>query len=214
MRTVARIARRRRAEVLADAGAGVVRGRLVHPVVAGLAVGVLGSAVFVYQGTNAAFTDSTSNGANSWSSGSVVLSDDDSGAALFSTGPLVPGDTGSRCLAVTYSGTVAASVRLYATSVSGGLAPYLELDVEEGAGAGNVGSAADRTGFSGTSVWSGTLAAFGAAATSWATGVGSFAPTGAGQVQVYRLTWTLDATTPDAVQGQSATGTFVWEAQS
>ena len=214
MRTVARIARRRRAEALGDAGSGAPRARLVHPVVAGVVVGVLGSAVFVYQGTNAAFTDSTSNGANTWSSGSVVLSDDDSGTALFSTGPVVPGDTGSRCIAVTYTGTVAAGVRLYATSVSGGLAPYLDLDVEEGVGAGNVGSAADCTGFSGTSVWSGTLAAFGSSATSWATGVGAFAPTGAGQVQVYRLTWTFDATASDAVQGQSATGTFVWEAQS
>jgi hypothetical protein len=214
MRTVARIARRRRAEVAVDAGPGVRRPRFVHPVVAGVVVGVLGSAVFVYQGTSAAFTDSTSNGANTWSSGSVALSDDDSGAALFSTGPLVPGDSGSRCIAVTYSGTVTAGVRLYATAVSGGLAPYLDLDVEEGAGVGNVGSAADCTGFSGTSVWSGTLASFGTAATSWASGVGSFAPTGAGQVQVYRLTWTLDATAPDAVQGQSAAGTFVWEAQS
>jgi hypothetical protein len=194
--------------------AGRRRARSAGVVLAGLVVGVLGSAAFVWQGTNAAFTASTTNGADQWSSGTVVVSDDDSGTALFSTGPLVPGDNGTRCLAVTYSGSVAATVRLYPASASGGLAPYLALVVEEGAGAGNVGSAASCTGFSGTTVWSGTLAALASSATSFGSGVGAFAPSGSGQVQVYRISWTLDAATPDAAQGTSATASLVWEARS
>jgi hypothetical protein len=181
---------------------------------AGVLAGLLGSATLVWQGTNAAFTATTGNGANSWSSGTVVVSDDDSGSALFTTGPLVPGDTGARCIAVTYSGSIAANVRLYPSSASGALAPYLTLVVEQGSGAGNVGSASTCTGFAGTTVWSGTLAAFASSATSFGTGIGTFAPTGSGQVQVYRLTWTLDAATPDAAQGATATTSLVWQAQS
>ncbi|MFN0284045.1 MAG: hypothetical protein ACKVZ6_19025 [Kineosporiaceae bacterium] len=183
-------------------------------VLAGLVVGILGSGAFVWQGTNSAFTASTGNGANSWSSGTVVVSDDDAGSALFSAGPVVPGDTGTRCIAVTYDGSVTATVRLFATSASGGLGPYLDLLVEQGSGAGNAGSASDCTGFSGTTIWSGTLASFGTTTTAFESGVGTFAPTGPGQVQVYRITWTLDPAAGDAIQGTAATVSFVWEARS
>lgn len=183
-------------------------------VLAGLVVGVLGSGTFVWQGTNAAFTASTSNGASSWSSGTVALSDDDASTALFTAGPVVPGETASRCIAVTYGGSVAAAVRFYATSVSGALGQYLDVVVEQGVGAGNVGSAADCTGFAGTTIWSGSLTTLGTTVHDFATGVGSFAPTGPAQVQVYRITWTVDPASGDALQGTAATATFVWEAQS
>ena len=183
-------------------------------VLAGLVVGVLGSGTLVWQGTNAAFTASTGNGASSWSSGTVALSDDDSAAALFSAGPVVPGDTQTRCIAVTYGGDIAATVRLYATSVSGALGPYLGLVVEQGAGAGNVGGAGTCAGFSGTTIWSGTLSALAGTATDFSTGLGTWAPTGPGQTTVYRITWTVDLGAGDALQGTAATASFVWEAQS
>ena len=109
---------------------------------------------------------------------------------------------------------MAAAVRFYATSVSGTLGQYLDVLVEQGAGAGNAGSAADCTGFAGTTIWSGSLTALGTAAHDFASGVGSFAPTGPAQVQVYRITWTVDPGSGDALQGTAATATFVWEAQS
>ena len=183
-------------------------------VLAGLVVGVLGSGTLVWQGTNAAFTASTSNGANAWSSGTVALSDDDTSAALFSAGPVVPGDTGTRCIAVTYGGDIAATVRFYATSAAGSLGQYLDLVVEQGAGAGNVGGAGSCAGFSGTSIWSGTLDALASTATDFATGLGTWAPTGAGQTTVYRITWTVAPSAGDALQGTAATASFVWEAQS
>lgn len=190
------------------------RGGSARVILAGVVVGIIGSAGFIWQGTNAAFTASTQNGVNSWTSGTVVVADDDSGSALFSAGPVVPGDTGSRCIAVTYSGSVAATVHFYTSAVSGGLTPYLDVRVEEGAGAGNVGSAASCAGFSGTTVWSGRLDALGSTVTDFASGVGTFAPTGSGQTQVYRITWTVDPAAGDALQGTAATASFVWEAQS
>ena len=183
-------------------------------VLAGLVVGVLGSGGLVWQGTNAAFTASTSNGANAWSSGTVALSDDDTSTALFSAGPVVPGDTGTRCIAVTYDGDIAASVRFYASSVSGSLGTYLGRVVEQGSGAGNVGGAGSCAGFSGTTIWNGTLDALATSASGFATGLGTCAPTGAGQTTVYRITWTVDPGAGDALQGTAASASFVWEAQS
>jgi hypothetical protein len=177
-------------------------------------VGVLGSGTLVWQGTNAAFTASTGNGANAWSSGTVALSDDDSAAALFSAEPVVPGDQGTRCIAVTYGGDLAATVRFYATSVSGSLGQYLTLDVEQGQGAGNVGGAGTCAGFSGTSIWSGTLDVLASTASDFGTGLGSWTPSGAGQTTVYRITWTVDPAAGDALQGTAAAASFVWEAQS
>ena len=178
---------------------------------ASVLLGVVVSAGLVLQSTEAAFTATTSNNANGWTSGSVVLGADDGGTALFTATGLVPGSTGTRCIKVTYSGTITASaLRLYATSVTGSLAGYVDFTIEKGSGVGNTGSFGSCAGFSGSTIYSGTASAL---PTTFATGVGSFSPT-TGQFAVYRFTYTVQAGTPSAQQGQNATVTFRWEAQS
>jgi hypothetical protein len=186
--------------------------RLRHgdPVAAALVVGLLGSGGLVWQGTNAVFSATTTNAADTWDAGSVTLADDDSSGAMFTAAGLVPGATGSRCLTVTYSGTLAATVKLYAAAPTGTLAPYLDLVVREGSG-GGFGSCA---GFSGTPIFSGPLAALAATSDSYASGLGTFAPSGAGSARVYEFTWTLDPATPDGRQGASTAATFTWESQA
>jgi hypothetical protein len=182
---------------------------------------LVASGALVFQASRAAFTATTSTGTNSWSSGSVVLGDDDSGTALFTANGLSGGETASRCIAVTYSGDTAATVRLYlGSSATTGtdLRPFLTLAVEEGTG----GSFADCSGFTPTSaLYTGTLTENPTAGDQpdWATdhpdyanGLSTWAPDGtAPDTRVYRFTYTL-ANDP-AAQNKDATATFTWEAQ-
>ena len=144
-----------------------------------------------------------------FAAGQVSLTDDDSGSALFTATALKPGLTATRCIKVTYTGNVASGVKVYATGYTGTLGAYLDLTIELGAG----GTYADCTGFSpGSTIYSGTLAAFAAARTSYATGIAGFAPSSNPTAATYRFTYLLQ----DNYSAQNLTSacTFTWEAQS
>jgi hypothetical protein len=196
---------------------GVATRRRSGALAAAVVVGLVASGAFVWQSTSAAFTATTSNPSSSWATGSVAISDDDASAALFTATGLVPGSTGTKCIVVTYSGTIAAAgVKLYAASSvdSSNLAQYVNLTIEEGTGgtfAGGCGSFV-----LGTNVYTGTLANFNTTKTSYLSGgVGTWAPTGATQTKVYKFTYTLNAATPSTgFQGVTASTVFQWEAQS
>ena len=83
-----------------------------------VAFGVLIAAAMVWRTSAATSNGSTDNSGNSWSAGTVSLSDDDSTTAMFAASGLAPGSTGSRCIEVTYGGSLAAVVKLYATAAS------------------------------------------------------------------------------------------------
>lgn len=195
-------------------GTGIGGRRRRSPRWASIAVLPLGltlSGFFVWQGSEAAFTAQTSNPGNSFSAGTVTLSDDDTGVAMFTMSGLRPGSTDTKCITVTYTGSLAATVKLYVAPgdyTGTGLGTYLNLTVQEGTG----GSYASCTGFvSSAADYTGTLGAFAAARTSSATGVGSFAPT-AGQSRAYRFTYTLADN--NAAQGLNSQVTLTWEAAS
>jgi hypothetical protein len=183
--------------------------------VAGAAVplAVLASGALVWQSSYSAFSATTSNPTNNWSAGSVALADDDSNTAMFNATNLKPGATGSKCIVVTSSGTLASSVKLYATSYSTtkSLADSLNLKVEEGTG----GSFSNCTGFSaGSTVYDGTASAFGTGKTDFSTGVGTWSPSGGNATKTYKVTYTLSANTPDSAQGGTAAVGFTWESQN
>ena len=52
----------------------------------------------------AAFVDTTDNATNTFSAGDVVLDDDDAGSVLFNVANMAPGDSRTRCIAVSYTG--------------------------------------------------------------------------------------------------------------
>lgn len=199
----------RQAQVLGDpvrGGRGLRTRRLVTA--AGLWVGLVLASFAVWRTSSAAFSASTSNAGNSWAAGTVTIGDNDSGVALFNATALTPGATDSRCIVVSYSGTVAAGVRLYAGAVAGGLAAYLDLTVEEGTGGGS-GSCST---FSPTgTLFAGTLSGFGAQS-DFATGVGTWSPLGAGETRTYRFSYAIQ--NDNAAQGQTGAANFVWEARS
>ncbi len=133
---------------------------------------------------------------------SVSLTDDSGGQALFPGVRLTPGVTRSTCLSIDASGAATGEqVVLAAQSVTGGLAPWIQVDVEVGSGGGH-GSC---TGFSGSSVFTGTLAALG-------TPTGDGYPTGWYPATVATRTFriTVQVQNNRAALGQSAAATFSW----
>jgi hypothetical protein len=186
----------------------------VGAVVAGLAA----SGALVWHASYSAFAATTSNPTSNWSAGTVALSNDaPSNTAMFAATNLKPGSTGTKCIAVTSAGSLPSAVKLYGTNpaTTNSLSSSINLSITQGTG-GGFGSC---TGFTalqtGSSVYSGTLAAFGTSATNYATGVGSWTPTGSGsETRVYQITYTLDPATPNTAQGGTASIGLTWEAQN
>src|SRR4051794_32341000 len=88
----------------------------------------------VWHTAYATFTFSTYPFTSSWSTGTVAISDDDAGTAMFARTGLKPGAAGTRCLTVTSTGNVPALVRLYGTgrATTKSLTSYLNLSILSG----------------------------------------------------------------------------------
>ncbi|MDX6256210.1 MAG: hypothetical protein QOJ11_2544 [Frankiales bacterium] len=185
-----------------------------------LPLGILASAGMVWQSSYAAFSGTTSNPGNSWTAGTVKLTDAANGSAMLSATGLKPGSTGTACIELTYGGSLAAATKLYVasgdltTTTPSNLAQYLTLKVDEG-----VGSAANCSDFvatvndyNPTGSTAQTLATFASGATNFANGVGAWMPAANGATKNYRFTWTVQDN--NAAQGLNATVTFTWEAQN
>ena len=183
-----------------------------------LVVGVLGG--FAALGVYGLFTATTQNSGNEISSGTVDLTDNDAGSALYNLTGVRPGDLSSRCIKTTYAGSLPAVVHLYSPSTAGPLAPYVELTITQGTQASPVfpsctGFAADAVGV----IFTGTLQSFEQTRVTYAAGIATL-PAGksawsSGEAVVYRFQVTLQASAPDASQGWSTgSHSFVWEARS
>ncbi len=183
-------------------------------------LGVLVASTMVWKASTAAFTASTSNGVNTFSTGTVALTDSDSSIAMFTAPPFIaPGDSGSACIRVTYNGSLASDVHVYTSGLSdlAGLGAQITMTIEEGATSpANATGTFSCTNFtpSGAAIGSGTLAALGGTNTTFLTGFGTWAPTGSAQTKDYRFSWTFASAAPDSVQNASVSIGFVWEARS
>jgi hypothetical protein len=182
-----------------------LRALLVLAVLLPLAVSAL-----VAHMTQAAFNGTTSSTGNSWTAGHVSLTNDAAGAAVFSVSQIVPGATGASCVTVTYTGNVNAAARLYVPNLTGSLGAYLDIVITEGTGASDSAC----TGFSGSGVlFTGTLEAFTAAHSTWASGASAWTPVAkSNDSRSYRIQWTLQD--DNAAQSQTVTAAFTWEAHN
>lgn len=182
-------------------------------VLGGLAVG----------STWSAFNHLSSNPDNSYTAGTVTLGDDDAGSAMFnSLTNLKPADSFTRCIVVTYSGSLPASVRLHGTTGGTGLDEYLSLTVTRGtkstafSGCGDF--AADGTTYiSGKPagvVYDGTLAGYPDSSAEAIVDpvAGSPETWTESESHAYRFEITVQNNT--AAQGKTATQVFRWEAQN
>jgi hypothetical protein len=139
--------------------------------------------------------------------GNTALADDDADAALFQLTNLTPGQTQSRCIAVSNDGPVPDGIRLIGSAGGSGLSDYLHLTVDAGSG----GSFGDCTNFTGAPVFDGSLGDFVRGHHDYDTGLVAGAPTQGGTT-TYRLQVALDDT--PAAQGGTATASFAWEART
>jgi hypothetical protein len=175
------------------------------------------SGLVVAQASYSAYSATTVNPDSNWATGTVALTDDDANSAAFNVDHLKPGATGTKCIVVTSTGTLASNVKLYGTTQSGttDLANYLNLSVTQGTG-GSFGSC---TGFtpltSGASLYNGNFVGFGTSYTSYSNGLGTWAPTGTGtESRTFKITYTLSPDAPNSTQGGTASGGLTFEAQN
>lgn len=180
--------------------------------IAAAILGLLVVGTLVARTSSAAFSATTDNTANSWSAGSVAISDDDAAAAMFTVANLSPGVGSTECITVTYAGSIDTTVKLYGAVTGGdGLDTYLDVTVRRGSG----GSFGDCTGFSAVeTVYTGTLAGLVAAHSDFASGAGTWAPTGGAPDDDMTYEFAVTLQDDDLAQGKAATATFTWEAQS
>jgi len=204
--------------------------------VAAVPVGLVFSAAVVWQSTAAAFTATTDNSGNTWQTGSVVLTDNDGGSALFSSAldsGLKPGSARSECIRVDYTGSLAASIKLYVTTPTSGtvaLDPYLVMSVEQGQNVTSATTVAPdcSSGFTSTSTatflyntkvasdplanQAATMTALKSAAHDYSTGL----TVGTAVAQNTSLTFKITYSVKDDNNAQNAQSmaSFVWEARN
>jgi hypothetical protein len=183
-----------------------------------IVVGVMGSLVAL--GVFGLFSATTQNSGNEISSGTVTLADNDAGSSLFNVTGAKPGDTWTRCIKVTYNGSLPAAVHLYMQNTTGELAKYLNLTMVQGTQSSPsfpscTGFTPDATG----QIFEGP--AYSPVSGSWELGL-PVSPAGSteghwiqGSSLVFKFTMTLDPATPDSLQNSSlGNTTIVWEARN
>ncbi len=184
-----------------------------------LVIGVVGALAGV--GTFSAFSSTTVNSGNSFAAGTVYISDNDAGSAMYNVSNQKPLSTVQACILLTYTGTLPSDVRLYTTSTINAVGQYIDLTVEKGTGSGAFPSC---TGFvaQGAPIYTGTLSNFAATRNSYVSGVAAYpgAQTQWNQndTLVYRFTLTLqDNNLANGGAGgplSSGVHSFTWEAQN
>jgi hypothetical protein len=183
-----------------------------------LCVGALGS--LAAMGVFGAFSSTTTNAGNTITAGTVAIADNDAGAAMYSIANAKPGESVSKCIKVTYTGSLDADVHIYTTSTIGSLGQYVDLTITPGTQATSTFPGC--TGFtpdSGGALYTGTLQNFGSTKNNYANGVvdnpGSGSKWATNESVVYQVTATLQSSAPDAAQGlTTGAHTFTWEARN
>ena len=182
--------------------------------VAVLLAAFLIAALLVMGVSRALFTNPTSNDANAWTSGNVVLVNEDAltdggsptfdetGAALFTITAMAPGDSNTTCFEVIYEGNLDADILLDSVTITGlnenSIGDHLNLTVDRYTDAAcSLGLAAVATG---------TLATPSITETAWQP-----ASPGTDESRWYEITVELDSAAPNSVQDSTASGVeFEW----
>lgn len=187
----------------------------------GLAVVLVAVAAGTVGATYAAFTAVTSNAGNSIESGTVAIGDNDGGTALLGLSAATPGSSDTGCVRVTYTGSLAARVRLFGTT-TGALAPYLVLTVVRGTDSAPsfdscANFTADATNYIGAGagvIWTGLLSSF---PSTYAAGVvdpTAGTPESWTTSEAHSYKFVVSPVDSNAAQGLSSTLGVTWEARN
>src|SRR5918912_1828681 len=106
------------------------RKTLISLAIVGIAGAVAGTGAF------SAFSKTTSNDNNTVTAGDVTITNDSPTTASYSLPAAKPGDTASRCIQVTYNGSLSSTVKFYRSALSGntGLESDIDLVITKGTG--------------------------------------------------------------------------------
>ncbi|MFN8170157.1 MAG: hypothetical protein U0S36_15435 [Candidatus Nanopelagicales bacterium] len=203
--------------------------RAVAPVAGLLAAGLL-----VWQGSYAAFSASTDNTADAWTTGQLALTNNGgtgttytgTTTGIFGSGTpqpetnMKPGATGAKCITVQSGGNLAGNIKLFRGAIGGtngpALANQLNLTITAapvGAGVNVLADCATFPATGTTSIYTGTLTGM-PTAYGLQTGMGVTAGV---QKVAYRIGWTFASTGTNsgdnALQSSSATADLTWEIQ-
>ena len=191
---------------------GAERTKGIVTIASALVIGLIASGA-----TWSAFNAQTTNAGNSFNSGTVTIADNDSDVAMFTATGMRPGASVSRCIKVTYTGSLTSGVKLYGATNNGGLEPYLQMTVTRGTvSSGAFGDCtnftADATNYNGLGAGvlsSGLMNAFpttlGSAIadpnTAWA------------QNEAHWYKFTADVADDNNAEGKNSTVAFTWDAR-
>ena len=166
--------------------------------------------------TFSAFSSTTSNSGNTFDAGSVVLADNDSGAAMYTVSNQKPGQSTVKCIKLTYTGSLDADVKLYTTSSVNASAQYLDLVVEKGTSDTstfpNCGTFTSQS-----TLYSGTLSNFASTKNSYANGIAAYPGSATKWVANDTLVYRFTVSVQDSNSAQGATSgshAFTWQANS
>ena len=184
-----------------------------------LVLGVVGTLAGV--GTFSAFSSTTDNTGNTFAAGTVYIADNDAGSAMYNVTGQAPGDTTVKCIRLTYTGSLAADVKLYTGSTVNALGSYVDLSIDKGTMPGAT-TFPNCTGFvSESNVFANTLANFTTTRNSYASGIAAFPGVqtqwNQNDTVVYRFTLTLqDNNLANGGATALTTGShaFTWEARN
>ena len=201
--------------------------RAIAPVAGLLAAGLL-----VWQGSYAAFSATSTSPGNSWTTGQVVLKNNTTGSAnyqatgvaAFSVTKMAPSATAvSKCITVESSGNVAGRVKLFGKNITASVvgtnqvsANMIVTITELTTGVTATSVAPDcSTGFTGGTVIY-NARPLNALPTTYAAGVGAWAPTGAAtEYAAYKISYVFNPGTAVAdVQNKTVNADIVWEIDS
>jgi Camelysin metallo-endopeptidase len=166
--------------------------------------------------TFSAFSSTTANSGNTFDAGSVVLGDNDLGAAMYTVSNQKPGQSTVKCIKLTYTGTLDADVKLYTTTSVNASAQYIDLVVEKGTSDTstfpNCGTFSSQS-----TLYTGTLANFASTKNSYANGIAAYPGSAtkwvANDALVYRFTVSVQDS--NSAQGASSgSHAFTWQANS
>jgi hypothetical protein len=181
-------------------------------------VGIVLAGLFLHDAARSAFFGRAASTGNQLAAGSIVLTENSAGQTMFTVTGLRPGVAPSRCIRVTYEGTLNSTIKTYGTVTGGsGLDNYLMISMTRGSGV--TGTFPDCTGFTPDAtdynllgpgvMFSGTLATL---PTTRATGL-TDPKLNWSTNESHWYQFTVDVLDNPAALGQTATASFFWDAR-
>ena len=157
-------------------------------------------------GSGANFTAQTANPSNTFSSGSLTMSNSLDGAAILTASNMKPGDAATGTVDIQNTGTLAGTFTLSRSALndSDGANPMSQKLNLVAKDCGNFSAGTPTCDVGDPSVYSGTLAAMTAS-----NALGTYA---ANEKHRYQFTVTFDSSAGTVYQGDSSTATFQWDA--